>query len=49
LGDAFWRIGRRTEARFQWRRALSLEPEDDQIPLIENKLTAGLSDEPEDT
>jgi tetratricopeptide (TPR) repeat protein len=49
LGDAFWRIGRRTEARFQWRRALSLEPEDDQVPLIENKLTAGLPDEPEDT
>ena len=49
LGDALWRTNRRDEARFQWRRALSLEPEPDQVPLIENKLKTGLPDNPEDT
>jgi tetratricopeptide (TPR) repeat protein len=26
LGDAYWRVGRKTEAEFQWRRVLSLHP-----------------------
>jgi Flp pilus assembly protein TadD len=46
LGDAYWQVGRRQEARFQWRRALSLEPEEDQIPAIEAKIKRGLIDEP---
>ena len=45
LGDAYWRVGRRTEARFQWRRALSLDPEAQLIPVIENKLEVGLAPE----
>jgi Flp pilus assembly protein TadD len=42
LGDAYWRVGREREARFQWRRALSLEPEDDAVAAIEQKLRSGL-------
>lgn len=49
LGDALWRTDRRDEARFQWRRALSLKPAPDQVPLIENKLKNGLPENPEDT
>ena len=46
LGDAYWRVGRRIEARFQWRHALALEPEEDQIPLIQEKLENGLPELP---
>ena len=42
LGDAYWRVGREREARFQWEKALSLEPEEDQIPIIKKKLKEGL-------
>ena len=49
LGDAFWRTGRRSEARFQWRRALSLEPEEDEVPKIQDKIKQGLGDEAKDT
>ncbi|MDJ0388476.1 tetratricopeptide repeat protein [Roseomonas sp. E05] len=42
LGDAYWASGREREARFQWRRALSLEPEPDEAPRISAKLRDGL-------
>jgi tetratricopeptide (TPR) repeat protein len=42
LGDALWRVGRAMEARFQWRRSLSLEPEEDQVPIIEDKIKQGI-------
>ena len=42
LGDVYWAVGRLREARFQWRRALSFEPEPDQVPEIEEKLRCGL-------
>ena len=42
LGDAYWKVGRKSEARFQWRRALSFEPEEDLVPTIESKLDIGL-------
>ena len=42
LGDAYWKAGRKLEARFQWEKALSLEPEKDQIPAITRKLKDGL-------
>jgi hypothetical protein len=35
-------IGRKTEARFQWRRALSFEPEEDDAERIRKKLDNGL-------
>ena len=42
LGDALWRIGRRNEARFQWRRALSFDPEPEEMERIRRKLEVGL-------
>lgn len=43
FGDSLWRNGRKLEARFQWRRALLLGPEDDKIAVIEDKLLNGLT------
>jgi tetratricopeptide (TPR) repeat protein len=43
LGDAYWKAGRRHEAFFQWRRALTLDPEADQRAQLEKKLTQGLA------
>jgi Flp pilus assembly protein TadD len=42
LGDAYWAAGRRNEARFQWQRALTTDPEAEEIPKIEAKLRDGL-------
>jgi tetratricopeptide (TPR) repeat protein len=43
LGDAYWRAGRKTEAQFQWRRVLTLEPDAKQKADAEAKLKDGLS------
>ncbi len=43
LGDAYWKVGRRNEARFQWNRALSLEIEEPQRATIRTKLERGLA------
>jgi tetratricopeptide (TPR) repeat protein len=42
LGDAYWRVGRRDEAQFQWRRVLTLEPEAKLKAEVEQKLASGL-------
>ncbi|MEL6206120.1 MAG: tetratricopeptide repeat protein [Pseudomonadota bacterium] len=42
LGDVYWAVGRKTEARFQWHRALSFEPEEDEAERIRRKLDVGL-------
>jgi Flp pilus assembly protein TadD len=42
LGDAYWRIGRRDEAQFQWRRVLTLEPDAKVKADAEAKLATGL-------
>jgi tetratricopeptide (TPR) repeat protein len=42
LGDAYWQVGRKLEAVYQWNRALSNDPEKDQIPLIRAKIENGL-------
>ena len=42
LGDAYWQVGRRNEARFQWERALGFKPEASVIPAIKRKLDEGL-------
>ncbi|WP_426959053.1 tetratricopeptide repeat protein [Muricoccus radiodurans] len=42
LGDAYWAAGRQAEARFQWRRALGLDPGPGDTPRIEAKLRNGL-------
>ena len=44
LGDAYWRVGRRLEARFQWQRALKLAPDERDRKQIEQKLATGLKD-----
>lgn len=42
LGDAYWAVGRKREAEFQWRRALSFDPEPKEINRIRRKLEVGL-------
>ena len=44
LGDAYWRVGRTREAKFQWQRALTFGPEPDAVVIIQGKLQKGLSD-----
>ena len=42
LGDAYWQVGRLPEARFQWRHAIGLDPEEKDAVLITKKLDVGL-------
>jgi tetratricopeptide (TPR) repeat protein len=42
LGDAYWRVGRRIEAEFQWRRVLTLDPDEKIKADVEAKLAGGL-------
>jgi predicted negative regulator of RcsB-dependent stress response len=49
LGDVYWAVGRKTEARFQWRRALSFAidysgPEAVDPKRIQRKLEVGLAE-----
>jgi Flp pilus assembly protein TadD len=43
LGDAYWKVGRRNEARFQWSHALTLDPDDKQKISLKTKLEQGLA------
>ena len=42
LGDVYWAVGRKLEAEFQWHRALSFDPEEEQATRIRRKLEIGL-------
>jgi len=42
LGDALWQSGRQIEARYQWRRALSLEDDATKQKEIEEKINYGV-------
>ena len=42
LGDAYWKVGRREEAQFQWRRVLTLKPDQKIQASAEAKLASGL-------
>ena len=42
LGDAYWRVGREREARFQWDQALKLNPEPAEAEKMREKLEKGL-------
>jgi len=42
LGDAYWRFGRKLEARFQWRHALVMKPEKEDVERIRAKIKNGL-------
>jgi tetratricopeptide (TPR) repeat protein len=48
LGDAYAANGRELEAQFQWRRALQLDPEPEEIELIHRRLEMGLDAGPVD-
>ena len=41
LGDAYWRCGRKSDAKLQWRRALSLGPDPALAKSIQTKLGSG--------
>ena len=41
LGDALWQVGRFDEARYQWQRALILDPEPEQIDGLKAKVATG--------
>jgi len=42
LGDAYWQVGRRREAEWQWTRVLTLEPDATRRAEVEQKLARGL-------
>jgi len=42
LGDLYWRLGRKNEARFQWERSLTFSPENKLSEVIQKKLKDGL-------
>lgn len=42
LGDIYWMVGRKREAEYQWHRALSFEPEPEEVTRIKQKLEEGL-------
>jgi len=46
LGDAYWMVGRKDEAGFQWRRVLTLKPDDKIKADAEKKLATGLGPQP---
>jgi hypothetical protein len=46
LGDAYWKVGRVNEARFQWNHARDLKPEPEELEKILRKIERGL-DEPQ--
>ncbi|MEO1119952.1 MAG: tetratricopeptide repeat protein [Pseudomonadota bacterium] len=48
LGDALWKVGRRLEAEFQWKRSLSFNPTDEDRKRILRKLEVGLDQVLED-
>lgn len=39
LGDAYWAVGRRIEAEYQWRRALTMHPTPDDAARLQAKLS----------
>ena len=43
LGDVYWKVGRKNEARFQWQRALGLDIEESQRAVLRGKLERGLA------
>lgn len=43
LGDAYWQVGRRREAQWQWTRVLTLDPDAERRAEVEQKLASGLT------
>ncbi|OYU38728.1 MAG: hypothetical protein CFE33_14750 [Pseudorhodobacter sp. PARRP1] len=42
LGDVYWAVGRKREAEYQWRRALSYDPDEKLAARLRLKLAKGL-------
>ena len=42
LGDIYWQIGRKLEAKYQWQQSLTLKPDKDLVVAVERKLKDGL-------
>ena len=42
LGDVLWMVGRKLEAEFQWKRAMSFDPAPEDLERIKRKLEVGL-------
>jgi tetratricopeptide (TPR) repeat protein len=38
LGDAYWAVGRKLEAQFQWRQALAFSPDPEDVPKLQAKV-----------
>ena len=45
LGDVYWALGRREEAMFKWRLALTLSDDAEEQALLERRLRTGLTPE----
>ena len=45
LGDVYWALGRREEAMFKWRLALTLSDDSEEQALLERRLRTGLAPE----
>ncbi len=43
LGDAYWRVGRKIEAKFQWNRAYLISDDKQEKQLIEQKIKFGIT------
>jgi tetratricopeptide (TPR) repeat protein len=43
LGDAYWQVGRRREAGWQWNRVLTLSPDAERRAEVEGKIADGLA------
>jgi Flp pilus assembly protein TadD len=44
LGDVFWKLGRSAEARAQWEKTLTLNPEPEDASRLRSKLVEGLAE-----
>ena len=38
LGDAYWRVGRQTEALYKWQHTLTVADDDEMIARVKEKL-----------
>ncbi|MCF6293627.1 MAG: hypothetical protein L3J04_09560, partial [Robiginitomaculum sp.] len=48
LGDAYWQVGRKLEAKFQWQRVLSFEPDEEvDLDKVKDKIENGLRELPQ--
>ena len=44
LGDAYWKAGRKDEAYFQWQRVKTMQPKEDLLKQVNEKIANGLID-----